>query len=252
MRVRPHGAPGFDPSHQCQEAHITNTGNTLAQVSDLAHTMSGVVQRDPQAIAEFYAVATPHVQRMACAALRSLGVRPEADRVHDIVGNVLVYLVEHAAAWRPEAGATPWLWARRRIRSEAARSVGQFAEPLDESHELAETSTSTPVDDVEPYWVMVKVSNTNPRVAAVYAALQANVSIRDMRIWLRVLDETALGNPSPSNVVALEFEMTPAAVRKVCQRVREKLPDLAGPPAPAVDAPASEVVDVSCSMARCS
>lgn len=57
--------------------------------------------------------------------------------------------------------------------------------------------------------------------------LTARVSDRDADIWLGVQLEKAAGNRAPAVTVGVDHDLEPATVRKVVQRVRERLEEVA-------------------------
>lgn len=57
----------------------------------------------------------------------------------------------------------------------------------------------------------------------VFEGLSETVSARDADIWLGIQLEKGAGNRSPAVTVAAECGLRPDAVRKVCQRVSERL-----------------------------
>src|SRR3954468_6945965 len=65
-------------------------------------------------------------------ALRARGIELPAAEVEDLVGDVALVLYELAAAWRPDGGALPWVWAQHRIANLVDRHVGLFADDLDD------------------------------------------------------------------------------------------------------------------------
>jgi hypothetical protein len=58
-------------------------------------------------------------------------------------------------------------------------------------------------------------------------ALTRTTSERDRDVWLEVLAEKEAGNRSPAETVAQTHDLNPANIRKICQRVRQQLKDLA-------------------------
>lgn len=65
------------------------------------------------------------------------------------------------------------------------------------------------------------------RVRVLTTALERITSERNGAVWLDVLSEQAAGNRSPAETVAKNYDLTPANVRKICQRVRCQLRALA-------------------------
>jgi hypothetical protein len=152
----------------------------------LADAMAGAARRDVQAIQDLHTLLEPRLSRMIRADLRSFGVYVDADRLHDLVTDAFVSIVERAGQWRADGGAHPCQWARLSILAASRRSLGQFADEFD-PEALATTSE------------------------------------RDGRVFLRVAEEHGLHNPHAAVTVAVEEHINPAAVRQICRRARLRL-----------------------------
>ena len=75
----------------------------------------------------------------------------------------------------------------------------------------------------EPREVLRSVAQRHPAARQLDEQLSEAVSERDADIWLGVQLEKGAGNRSPAVTVAAECGLRPDAVRKVCQRVTERL-----------------------------
>ena len=81
-----------------------------------------------------------------------LGVPCTADEVEGITYDFIVAeLSPRAGSWDPSFGATPWHWARLRLRNMVVAWVGQFADPLPEGGpaEAAISAAEPAVDEDE-------------------------------------------------------------------------------------------------------
>jgi hypothetical protein len=143
------------------------------------------------------------------------------DDILDLTLDAAVELGKLARAWNPD-GALPWVWARRRITGLVHDHIGTFARELDETHlELEEPLHVVPFDD--PRGALRALAGRHPSAHHLDRRLTAVASDRDADIWLDVQLEKAAGNRSPAVTVAANHDMRPDAVRKVVQRVGERL-----------------------------
>lgn len=140
-----------------------------------------------------------------------------------------------ARAWDPAKGALPWVWAERRVRAIVARHIGQFGDSWQDDIHAEQLVLPGPdeVDnhldiDVDEEVLLARLAEVDSRCALLRAALERTARPRDRGLFLLTELQTAMGDPSPANTVAEVFGMTPAAVRKACQRVRTRLNELAG------------------------
>jgi hypothetical protein len=177
------------------------------------------------AVWELHAVAEPALRRMVRAEARRIDVRIGDDDVLDLTLDAAIELGNLAQAWQPD-GALPWVWARRRIAALVHQHVGVFADPLpDHAATLEEPSAPPPVDD--PREVLRRLARSHPAARRLDQHLAASASERDAAIWLEVKMEQAAGNRSPAVTVGVAHELRPDAVRKVVQRVGQRLDDVA-------------------------
>lgn len=202
--------------------------------------MAQIVAGDSSAIVTFFEMATPPVRGMVLARFQEVGIWVSGDRLDDLVRDLLVELLDLAPVWRPDGGALPWVWARSRLLAVAFAGLGVLADDLDDCHGLAADSgrgvggpaaTASASSEAEAgadgaIEVLRRAAHGRPQVALLLEALDGITSERDRAVWLDVLDEQAAGNRSPAVTVAQLHEVSPALVRKICQRVRDRLTDL--------------------------
>ncbi len=195
--------------------------------------MAGIVAGDASAMATFFELATPPVRGMVLARFQEVGIWVSGDRLDDLVRDLLVELVELAPVWRADGGALPWVWARSRLLAVAFARLGVLADDIDDCHDLAAdrgrrlgatvVSGSGSGSADEAIDVLRRAAHGRPQVALLLEALDGTTSERDRSVWLDVLDEQAAGNRSPALTVAQVHDVSPALVRKICQRVRDRL-----------------------------
>ncbi len=162
------------------------------------------------------------------AHLGDLGVVDvERDELDGLVIDVCLMLADVAGAWRPDGGASPWHWARHRVRTLVASWVGQHADPLDDALLEAEGLPPAPGDEPDLGEVLDQLAAQLPLVALVREGLRTVASPRDRALLLEVGVQGVLGDPSPAVTVAALHDMTPEAVRQVLSRARRRLRRLA-------------------------
>jgi hypothetical protein len=165
--------------------------------------------------------------------LAELGVTDvERNELDGLVVDVCLMLAEVAGAWRADGGASPWHWARHRVRTLVAGWVGQHADPLDDAlldagPFGAEAPPAPPGDEPDLGAVLDRLAAQVPLVALVREGLDTVASARDRALLLEVGVQGALGDPSPAVTVAALHDMTPEAVRQVLCRARRRLRRLA-------------------------
>lgn len=186
--------------------------------------MGRIVGGERSAVWELHDLAEPALGRMLRAEARRIDVRVGADDLLDLTLDAAVELGKLAPSWDPE-GALPWVWARRRITALVHDHVGTFTRELDETHLEIE---APPVAErlEQPLEVLRSLAGRHPSAQQLDRQLRLVASDRDADIWLDVQLERAAGNRSPAVTVAANHDMRPDAVRKVVQRVGERLSDV--------------------------
>jgi hypothetical protein len=188
----------------------------------LADAMAGAARRDVQAIQDLHTLLEPRLSRMIRADLRSFGVYVDADRLHDLVTDAFVSIVERAGQWRADGGAHPCQWARLSILAASRRSLGQFADEFDPERDDLVAPALRPMREAEILDLAEALAARHPAVRLLLDAL-ATTSERDGRVFLRVAEEHGLHNPHAAVTVAVEEHINPAAVRQICRRARLRL-----------------------------
>lgn len=190
---------------------------------DLAEIIEGVVRRDPHALGRFFEVAGPPVERVVSRALRDAGIRVDRHRLHDIVQDGVLDLIDRAGSWRPDGGAAPWTWAHRHLVDLAFRHVGILADDLHTQEVEERPAESARSAEVHPMQVLRDLAPTRPELAALADALDTCASERDGRVWLEILCEEAGGNRRAAVTVAHQNDVSHANARKIRQRVGREL-----------------------------
>lgn len=189
--------------------------------------MAAAAAGDPGAPWALLALVGGPLRRMLRCEVARLGGRASSDDLEGLVLDAVLELASLAGAWAP-GGAPPWVWARHRILGLARHFVDVRADVrIDEAGhglaELADRSGRARTADVEWRRVLRSLADRRADARAVEAALAATTTDRDAEIWLEVEAERAVGNRHAAVTVGARFGVSPAAVRKVTQRVRARL-----------------------------
>jgi len=192
--------------------------------SAIDELMARCAAGDHGAVWELHTVAEPALSRIVRSEARRLDLRLHAEDVLDITLDAAIEIGKLAPSWKPD-GALPWVWARLRINGLVHDHVGTFADELDETHlELVEPPVPDRIDD--PLVALRLLARRHPSARFLDERLSA-VSERDASIYLSVKVEKAAGNRSPAVTVGVDHGLRPDAVRKVFQRVTERLGEVA-------------------------
>jgi hypothetical protein len=174
------------------------------------------------------------LRRAVRRALRARNVELPAAEVEELVDDVALVLFEHAAAWRPEGGALPWVWAQHRIANAVDRHLGSFADELDEERltrweagRLDRAGGAGPCDEEASFDLLVSMAERDPRIGALAEALRQVATPRDRELWLEMRVQEVLGDPAPAASVGRGHGVSAAAVRQQRHRVGVRLRDLA-------------------------
>ncbi|MGQ0433795.1 MAG: hypothetical protein ACT452_15470 [Microthrixaceae bacterium] len=214
----------METKRAADETTVRTSGRHEALHEAVAAVMARLAAGEQQAVWDLHVLAEQPLRRMLRAEARRIDIRIGDDDLLDLTLDAAVDLGRLAKAWHAD-GALPWVWARRRIAGLVHQHVGVFADELDESHLDLEQAAPVPsVDD--PREVLRALARRHPAARVLERGL-ASVSERDADIWLGVQMEKAVGNRSPAVTVAIDHGMKPDAIRKVVQRVAERLADAA-------------------------
>ncbi len=195
----------------------------------LHESMVGLASGSADGFFEFRASWGHRVAGTVRSMLRSMGrldVLHDADEFDGLVTDACLVIRDRASGWDP-SGALPWTWARQGIWAEVNRYVGhRCTELVDE--QVADQpdfgDRSTMPDDVE------LIAEANAELSLVLDAIRSTGSDRDQRVFLEYRIQSRLGDPSPSNTVAESLQLTPANVRQISKRFRNRLAPVLGSP----------------------
>lgn len=200
----------------------THAAVTKAMASIQAHDACGVES--------LFDLAFMPVRRIIQHEIRSSGVHLSNDQLEDLTRDAIVDLAGLAGVWRPDGGALPWTWARKRIVANAFRSLMGCCDELDEE-KVASSETGLvlvpPTETADLSETLVSLAETHPEANLLLEALLVVASERDRRVYLDYVVEQATGNPAASGAVAMIHGLGQANVRKIVERVRRRLSQLA-------------------------
>jgi len=132
-------------------------------------------------------------------------------------------ILNRAGSWDP-AGAPPWVWAANAIRSAVAREIGHALTDLDDAtFDEASIGAGRGGGDVLD---LDELALRDPRFGLFREAVALGTSPRDRDVAEQYLIQQALGDPSPSHTVAVEFDLSAANVRQIVCRVRRRIRQL--------------------------
>ena len=197
--------------------------------ADLETVMASLAAGDVAAYEPFFGMAAGPVRRVLRNELASKGIWVDRDRLDDLVRDGILELIRLAPRWRADGGARPWNWAYRRLVRGAYEGLGLLVDDIDAHREVACTSgpCSSVLDDGEVLQAFELITEINRAGRILGRALERVATDRDRIVWLEVLHEQGGGNAAPAVTVAQSHGLTEANVRKICQRVRQRLTRLA-------------------------
>ncbi len=164
--------------------------------------------------------------------LASMGMYVVADDdLQDLVAGACAIVRDVAGSWSPEGGASPWHYARGRLRTLAKEHIGQHAELLDDLkaaiHDARivlgrpepRAGTEPPVDVVMAGLVM----SCEPAALLDHALRVVNASERDRVLLFDHAWQEAEGDRSPATTLAPAYGMSCDSVRQAVSRLKRKL-----------------------------
>jgi hypothetical protein len=175
---------------------------------------------------------------IAASVRRELGRRgvraaPRGE-VDGMVMDVCLELLRLSAAWQPQGGALPWVWARHRVANIVDAWVGQHASPLEPHTVMRRAATdvvpseATSSVDADVVDMLDRLASHHPMCGLLRDALtESGTTDRDQRLLLEVGLQRSLGDRAPAATVAAQFGLRADAVRQQVKRVRDRVRRLA-------------------------
>jgi hypothetical protein len=198
------------------------------QFQRVVELMTKMATGDTAAAFDLYSEFGAVIRRVLRAHLADLNARAISDAELDgLVLDAVMALLDASPSWRPDGGAMPWTWAERRLRALVSGYIGQWTDEFDDRKHDTVAPSAPRVTDRDDMAHLARVARDNEVVALLIEALAQVCSERDGQILIAVKAQAEAGDPSPSNTIAAERGMTPAAVRQVVKRTRTRVLNLA-------------------------
>jgi len=168
--------------------------------------------------------------------LASMGMpMVDQDDLQDLVAGACMIVRDVAGSWSPEGGATPWHYARGRLRTLAAEHIGQHADLLDDLTAAIHDARLVlgrpePRSGTEPSIDVVManlVVSCEPAALLDQAFRVLRASDRDRVLLLDHAWQEAEGDRSPATTLGSVHGMSSASVRQAVSRLKRKLRFLA-------------------------
>ena len=188
----------------------------------VARAMAKIAAGDNRAIfTDLHPLSAGPVRSMLRSEARRVNAWISDDDLEELALDAAMLLGGMAHSWKPGV-ALPWVWAQMRVRNLVHQHLGTFTRELDERHdEIEEPIGIVHVDD--PRAALRSLAQHHEGARDLDARLTAVSTERDADIYLGYRIEQAAGNRAPAVTVGADHVMQPAAVRKVVQRVDERL-----------------------------
>jgi hypothetical protein len=203
-----------------------------AEFARLVIVMARLATGDRAAVFTLYELFGRNIAASLRRQLHGLGVTDiERDELDGLVIDGCLAIAGCAAGWEPDGGALPWTWAERRLMRVASAWVGVHHDSFDaERHDrpIAEPAeVGGHCDGPAELHLLGELAIRNPRCALLLEALELVASARDRAVVLELRAQSVDGDPSPAATIGNRHGLSPAAVRQVASRVRQRLRDLA-------------------------
>jgi len=190
--------------------------------------MRDLAAGDNAALASLYLEFGEWMAPMVRRRLAQLGVyNPDRDDMTGLVIDACFEIKRCARGWSPTGGAKPWNWAAPRINAMVAKSVGVYADPLDDAFagglEEAASTAATGADG-GALEVLSGMAGADPKVRLLLDGFFASrVSDRDRAVTLEYALQRSMGDTSPAVTVGDLFGLRHDNVRQIFKRTRTRL-----------------------------
>lgn len=196
----------------------------------LERVMAGLAAGDEAMVVALFERFGGEVRATVASAARRDGWTVDARDVDEVVFEACEAVAAAAGGWRPDGGALPWVFARKRIeaivrRRRAERRRVAFDEAI---HGHLAPPRAWAGDERPPLDVLGALGTEHQRCALVIALLDEVVPARDQEVLLAYALQQDAGDPSPASTVGAALAMSPSAVRKAVSRGRARLRSAVG------------------------
>jgi hypothetical protein len=177
--------------------------------------------------------------------LRSFGRHDLVGRSDDVdylVWTAALVVLDRAASWDP-AGAMPWTWADKAIRSAIGQDIGHATLPFDDVDPYGDAPNAPPPPPPPPHAAggdlpvaagsddglaeLRALGRYDDRFLLLVEALGIVGRARDRAAHVQYGVQKHLGDPSPALTVGREMGLRPDHVRQIDRRMRVRLQRLA-------------------------
>lgn len=189
--------------------------------SDYLPLMGRMVDGDRSAVFEFADVCRSPIAYIATKELRHRGITEIPPGLVDaLVLDFSMDLFGIASGWRQDGGAAPWVWAQSRMIGIVTRALGDFADALHDGWTDVPDEPHSPSSEPESWQLLQRMAQSDDRCAEFLDQLATIRTERDRRLYVEVLIQRAMGDPSALRTVADMFGMSHAAARQQFCRAR--------------------------------
>jgi hypothetical protein len=199
--------------------------------AEVAEAMAAIAAGNPDGFEALFRLATSPVRRLIGTELAAVGIEIPFHQLDELTRSAVVDVAGLAGSWRPDGGALPWNWARQRVIAGAFNALGGLCDSLTPDEDAERREEVAPpietVDDGDLAEALTRLAGCVPEAEMLQSGLCQVASERDRMIWLEYVAEQAVGNPAPAGPVARAYGLTESNVRKIVQRVRKALRELA-------------------------
>ena len=204
------------------------TTETIHRTADprLAEIMSRLAAGDMEALFDLsdeYSHRIRGVVRRIVTATGRHDVLSDPDEIDGLTMDAVLIVFGNAGKWKPW-GALPWTWAYRAIEKAVWVGIGHRVVEFEEQHGGRERIPASGASSVEIRVAdVVRTAKTCPELALFLNLLTDTASERDVGVVLEYELQKTEGAQAPSETTALLTGLTPANVRKIASRIRNKM-----------------------------
>jgi hypothetical protein len=195
----------------------------------LREVMAGMAAGDMAMLVAFVSEFGTQLRGAVRSIVFSFGRRDVLDdpgELTSLVTTVALEIFDRADAW-DHAGAVPWVWAERAIRSSLARQVGHALADvaIEDLCDLSQGPVQQSLQglDGDARRVLKRLSATEPRARLWWDAVGALTNDRNRNVYFEFELQQTLGDRSPAKTVGTLFDLQPDNVRQIVRRVRTQL-----------------------------
>lgn len=212
---------------RCDGAALEDDDVARARIGEL---MARMARGEVEALLDFVREFGSSLRRVVRTTVFGYGRRDvlDGDGLEELVLVAGFALFDRASGWDP-AGAPPWVWADRAIRSALAAHIGHATTELDGDRldvPAAGTSPAPAALHGDAVDVIERLARVDDRAWMWWQAVSLFATERDRTVYFEYELQRALGDWSPANTVAAQTHLQRANVRQIVRRVRTRLAEV--------------------------